>query len=134
MIRWCGPLRVFPAEWRPIPTSTSCNATRGQAPKETRRLPGASRPRTSDMWYFVPFLWAALAQAPTPPAEPLTPPKVRHALILCGHPGDAEHLKSFTETVHKLGDGLARTVGIPPERQYVLFGADRPKDLPGATG
>jgi hypothetical protein len=64
----------------------------------------------------------------------LTPPKVRHALILCGHPGDAEHVKSFTETVRKLGDGLTKTIGIPPERQYILFGAERPKDLPGATG
>src|SRR5215469_3398703 len=64
------------------------------------------------------------------PAEPtdkeLAPPKERHALILCGHPGDAEHVKSFTETVGKLNDGLAKTLGIPPERQYVLFGADRP--------
>jgi hypothetical protein len=74
---------------------------------------------------------AAAAQAA--PAEP-APPKVRHALILCGHPGDAEHVKSFTETVRKLRDGLAKTVGVPPERQHVLFGADRPKDLPGATG
>jgi hypothetical protein len=64
----------------------------------------------------------------------LTPPKVRHALILCGHPGDAEHVKSFTETVRKLGDGLTRTIGIPPERQHILFGAERPKDLPRATG
>jgi hypothetical protein len=64
----------------------------------------------------------------------LAPPKVRHALILCGHPGDAEHVKSFTETVRKLGDGLTKTIGIPPERQHILFGAERPKDLPGATG
>jgi hypothetical protein len=62
------------------------------------------------------------------------PPKLRHALIMCGHPGDAEHVKSFSETVHKLGDGLTKTVGIPPERQHILFGADRPKDIPGATG
>jgi hypothetical protein len=72
------------------------------------------------------------------PGEPagkwLTPPRKRHALILCGHPGDAEHVKSFTETVRKLGDGLTRTIGIPRERQYILFGADRPKDLPGAIG
>jgi hypothetical protein len=91
------------------------------------------------MLYFLPLVWAAIAQSPTQPpakaaAEPLTPPKVRHALIICGHPGDAEHVKSFTETVRKIGEGLAKTVGIPRERQYVLFGADRPKDLPGATG
>ena len=72
------------------------------------------------------------------PAEPadqeLTPPRERHALILCGHPGDAEHVKSFSATVRKLGEGLTKTVGIPPERQHILFGAERPKDLPGATG
>jgi hypothetical protein len=109
------------------------------------------------MLCFMPLLWAVVAQAPIPPPAPLekgavelgpvpqvapakpptvapTPPKERHALILCGHPGDAEHVKSFAETVRKLGDGLAKTIGIPKERQHILFGADRPKDLPGATG
>lgn len=109
------------------------------------------------MLYLVPLLWAAVAPAqPPPPVAPAkdvsqgdaapqvvpvdppnkepAPPRQRHALILCGHPGDAEHVKSFTETVRKLGDGLTKTLGIPPERQHVLFGADRPKDLPGATG
>jgi hypothetical protein len=61
-------------------------------------------------------------------------PRKRHALIMCGHPGDAEHTKSFTETVSKLGEGLAKTVGIPAERQYIVFGSDKPKNLPGATG
>jgi hypothetical protein len=76
-----------------------------------------------------------LSAQPVEPADrELTPPRERHALILCGHPGDAEHVKSFTETVRKLGKGLTKTVGIPPERQHILFGADRPKDLPGATG
>lgn len=108
------------------------------------------------MFYFVPLMWAAttLAQTPPPappqgaaaarpappvvPAEPagkeLEPPKQRHALILCGHPGDADHAKSFTETIRKIGDGLDKTLGISKERQYILFGADRPKDLAGATG
>jgi hypothetical protein len=106
------------------------------------------------MRYLVPLIWAAASlaffQQPTPPAKgakeadsaprvesadkELTPPKERHALILCGHPGDAEHVKSFTETVRKLGEGLTKTVGIPAERQHILFGADRPKDLPSATG
>jgi hypothetical protein len=67
------------------------------------------------------------------PADKVVVPR-RHALIMCGHPGDAEHTKAFTETVGKLGDGLAKTVGIPPERQHVLFGAEKPKNLPGATG
>src|SRR5712664_2684235 len=89
--------------------------------KPPRRSMGNSSPlRTSDMLYFMPLIWAA-AQPPTQPpvkdaaasvskvapVEPLPPPKLRHALILCGHPGDAEHVKSFTETVRKLRDGLA---------------------------
>ena len=102
------------------------------------------------MLYVVSLIGAVAVLAQTPPqakpapapavipAEPaikeIVPPKQRHALILCGHPGDAEHVKSFGETVRKLNDGLAKTLEIPTERQYVLFGADRPKDLPGATG
>jgi hypothetical protein len=76
-------------------------------------------------------------EPPSSPAThhpPLATPRERHALILCGHPGDAEHVKSFAETVRKLGEGLTKTVGIPRERQHILFGADSPKDLPGATG
>lgn len=104
------------------------------------------------MLCFVLLIWTAALQAQTPPppesakdtvprvasASPanreLVPPKKRHALILCGHPGDAEHVKSFSETVRKLNAGLTKSLGIPAERQYVLFGADQPKELPGATG
>jgi hypothetical protein len=104
------------------------------------------------MLYLVPLILSAAAPAQTPPPAPAkeaaasravpedpankeyVPAKQRHALILCGHPGDDEHVKSFTETVRKLGEGLTKTLGIPQERQYILFGADRPKDLPGATG
>src|SRR4029077_17126324 len=75
------------------------------------------------MTYLMSLLLAAAAQTPppkgaeqgTPPSvvpsgpasKEIAPPKERHALILCGHPGDAEHVKSFTETIRKLGDGLA---------------------------
>ncbi len=99
---------------------------------------------------FAPLLAFAVAlvttQSPAPPvvpaaappveapAKPATLPRVRHALILCGHPGDADHAKSFADTVLKLREGLTKTVGIPPERQHVVFGADAPKGLPGATG
>jgi hypothetical protein len=82
-----------------------------------------------------------VAPAPRPasggPADKAAPSAgkgVRHALILCGHPGDAAHAKSFAETVGKLGDGLTRTLGIPEDRQHVVFGAEQPKDLPRATG
>jgi len=61
-------------------------------------------------------------------------PKVRHALILCGHPGDAEHVKTFADTVGKLREGLTKTIGIPAERQHVVFGSEKPKDVAGATG
>ena len=80
------------------------------------------------------LLTASIAQPPAPPAEPPPVPRQRHALILCGHPGDAEHVKKFTDVVQKLGAGLTKTIGIPPERQHVVFGADKPKDLPNAAG
>jgi hypothetical protein len=105
------------------------------------------------MSYLTPPLWfAAVLVLFQPPAAPLVaeeapPPRAagtppankdavprRHALILCGHPGDAAHAKSFAETVGKLGEGLTKTAGIPAERQYVVFGAEEPKDVPGATG
>ena len=105
------------------------------------------------MSYFAPLFWVAAAlvllpasaaadgpeEAPAPravPARPVAKESIprRHALILCGHPGDAEHAKAFAETVGKLGEGLTKTVGIPAERQHVLFGADPPKHLPRATG
>jgi hypothetical protein len=103
---------------------------------------------------YGPLIWAATAaavlQAPAPPDGPeVAPapraastdaagtgagaPRQRHALILCGHPGDADHAKSLAATVRKIGEGLTKTVGIPPERQRVVFGAEVPKDLPGAT-
>ena len=71
---------------------------------------------------------------PEPADKEFSTPKRRHALILCGHPGDAEHVQAFTETVRKLSSGLTTTVGIPLERQHILFGAEPPKDLAGATG
>ena len=105
---------------------------------------------------FAQLIWAAVAlvllQPPAPPGGPAeaapapraagapqagdgpAAPRQRHALIICGHPGDADHTKSFAATVKKLGDGLAKTAGIPAERQRVLFGTEPPKDLPGATG
>ena len=99
------------------------------------------------MSWLVPLACALLMQpepldvAPRPvqpaPVEVAPPPfavGVRHALILCGHPGDADHAKTFAETVRTLCDGMAKTLGIPADRQHVVFGAERPKDLPGAAG
>src|SRR5206468_6396456 len=75
-----------------------------------------------------------LAQPPAPPVDLPPVPRQGHVLILGGHPGDAEHVRTFMEIVRKLGDGLTKTIGIPPERQHVVFGADKPKDLPNAAG
>jgi hypothetical protein len=104
------------------------------------------------MTWFLPFVLAAASPAvpgqPEPPAKAETKPDapakpaveaqaaagVRHALIFCGHPGDAEHVKSFTATVKTLGNGMTKMLGIPAERQHIVFGADPPKDLPNATG
>jgi hypothetical protein len=80
------------------------------------------------------LLATSLGQTPAPTAEPPPAPRQLHALILCGHPGDAEHVKTFADTVRKLGDGLTKTIGIPTEQQHVVFGADKPKDLPNAAG
>lgn len=85
------------------------------------------------------LLMAADRDVAPPPREKaiiveVAPPKQRHALLLCGHPGDPDHVKAFTETVKKLSDGLSRTAGIPTERQHIVFGADKPKGLPGANG
>lgn len=70
--------------------------------------------------------------APSPPELKL--PRARHALILVGHPGDECDAQSFSETVLKLREGLTGKLGIPTDRQHILFGTGAPKGIPGATG
>lgn len=48
----------------------------------------------------------------------------RHAFIVCGLPGDADHHKLFSETVSKLQDGLVRNAGFPSQNIAILFGAE----------
>jgi len=121
---------LFPLSW--LVTALVLSMQLPEPPKGTAEL--APPPRV------VPANPANKETAPTPrlvsanPAEKEAIPFKRHALILCGHPGDAEHAKSFTVTVRTLCDGLTKNVGIPPERQHILFGAERPKDWPGANG
>jgi len=93
------------------------------------------------MNWLLPLILTCTPQPDSPPknaAKPAPPVAVekgvRHALILCGHPGDAAHVKTFTETVVKLGTGLTKTLGIAAERQHVVFGTEPPKELAGATG
>ena len=75
------------------------------------------------MIHLLPLIWLA-AQVGQPPAQPTkgvadpvparaapAPPERRHALILCGHPGDAEHVKSFTDTGRYDGANFSTNCG-----------------------
>lgn len=46
----------------------------------------------------------------------------RRALIICGHPGDTAHRKTFAETVEKLQKALTERVGFPAGEIRVQFG------------
>jgi hypothetical protein len=45
-----------------------------------------------------------------------------HALVICGHPGDAEHIQLFAETIDKLHTGLTATLKIDPANVVILHG------------
>ena len=47
----------------------------------------------------------------------------KRALILCGHPGDKDHRKTFAETVEKLRTGLLDRYGFEAGNVRVQFGA-----------
>src|SRR5437764_11848849 len=47
----------------------------------------------------------------------------KHALILCGHPGDKDHRKPFADTVEKLHKALVDRYGFTASRIHVEFGA-----------
>lgn len=49
------------------------------------------------------------------------PATARHALVVCGLPGDAEHRKLFAELVEKLYAALTTRLGFAPEQTVVLF-------------
>lgn len=46
----------------------------------------------------------------------------RHALIVCGLPGDAEHRALFAALAEKLHAGLTTRLAFPAEQSIVLFG------------
>lgn len=59
--------------------------------------------------------------------EPLTldlPAGEKRALILCGHPGDADHREGFTEVIVKLHGALVENFGYRPENIWLQFGSD----------
>lgn len=47
----------------------------------------------------------------------------KRALILCGHPGDKDHRKTFAETVEKFRKTLTEHYGFAPAEVRVQFGA-----------
>lgn len=52
----------------------------------------------------------------------------RRALIVCGHPGDAEHFQAFSEVATRLREGLVKTAGIPSGEVKLYFGVDPERD------
>ena len=90
----------------------------------------------SAAWLLPLFLTLAADDAPTgtPAASPpaAAAPGVRRALILCGLPGDADHRKTFAESLELIYDGLTNHHGFRAENVHVLW-SDPPveKDGPG---
>lgn len=51
------------------------------------------------------------------------PAGTKRALILCGHPGDSDHRKTFAETIEKLRKALVERYEFPEGEIRVQFGA-----------
>lgn len=47
----------------------------------------------------------------------------RRALVICGHPGDESHRKTYAETVEKLHRALTARCGFSPKEVWVRFGS-----------
>ena len=59
-------------------------------------------------------------------------PGARHALILCGHPGDEEHRALFAESIERLHKALTEQYEFGADNVRVLF-AEGPMDEDGAA-
>ena len=51
-----------------------------------------------------------------------------YALIVCGHPGDAEHRSRFAASISKIRDGLTKHYGLHDDRITLLFGEGPSED------
>lgn len=49
-------------------------------------------------------------------------PGIRRALLICGHPGDDEHLALYTRTIEMLHRGLTEVHGFSPESVWIREG------------
>jgi hypothetical protein len=84
----------------------------------------------------VPAAAAPTAPAAAPDSVPAgapdaVPAGVRRALIICGHPGDAEHRTQFAETITSLRSALSERYGFDAAAVWLLWGGD---DLPADKG
>jgi hypothetical protein len=68
------------------------------------------------------FLIAMAVLAGDPNAAEPQPVQKRHALIVCGLTGDAEHHQLYAATVAKLADALTQQLAFAAEDVHVLFG------------
>lgn len=66
-----------------------------------------------------------LAWGADPAVEERPNPRgTRRALIICGHPGDAEHQTLFADAVTKLRQGLTENFDFAEDHVSVMFGVD----------
>ncbi|MBI3864474.1 MAG: caspase family protein [Planctomycetia bacterium] len=70
---------------------------------------------------LIPLVAFAVALPPVQAQE--APAGTKHALILCGHPGDKDHRKTFAETVEKTHKALVERYKFLPAHIRVQFGA-----------
>ncbi len=70
-------------------------------------------------------LWSAdlTGAVDQPGANVPTSSGTRHAMVICGHPGDEPHRAMFAQSVQKLHDGLTSRCGFPAEHVWVRFGS-----------
>ena len=58
----------------------------------------------------------------------------RWALIVCGHPGDAEHHELFSDSIESLHESLVKRLGFPAANVRIQFGAEpNEEDGPAVT-
>ncbi len=72
--------------------------------------------------FMICVCWIGVASAEDASPAPVT--GTRYAIILCGHPGDVDRHKGYSETVTKLHAALTLNCGIKSEHVSVLFGGE----------
>lgn len=73
-------------------------------------------------------VFTCLSAARAQPESESAVPDNRHALIICGHPGDDEHRALYAETVEKLHRALTSHYGFAAGDIRILFGSETGAD------